>query len=131
MAEVENGNLLSTWTWLLYNSVMIRIHLEDTTREQLRAMRRKPLPPRVRDRIEMITLADAGWSAPRIAAHLGHCGQTVRDVFKDYLDRGLDALYPRRSRPAPDPRRRDHVTDELRRCLAEERTWTSRKLAET
>jgi hypothetical protein len=48
---------------------MIRIHLEDATRDELQSMRRTALPPKVRDRIEMLTLADVGWSAPRIAAH--------------------------------------------------------------
>jgi transposase len=109
---------------------MIRIQLDDPTRDELRALRRRSLPPRVRDRIEMLTLADAGWSAPKIAAHLGHCGQTVRDVLKDYLARGVEAIYPRRTGPAPDVARRDRVAEELRRSLAEDRTWTSRQLSE-
>jgi transposase len=109
---------------------MIRIHLDDATRDQLRALRRESLPPKVRDRIEMLTLADAGWSAPRIAAHLGHCGQTVRDLLKDFLARGIAALHPRRTGPAPDVARRDRVAEELRRSLAEDRTWTSRQLSE-
>lgn len=109
---------------------MIRIHLDDSIRDELRALRREPLPPKVRDRIEMLTLADAGWSAPRIAEHLGHCGQTVRDLLKDYLDRGAAALYPRRPGPPPDAARRDRVAEELRSLLAEDRTWTSRQLGE-
>ncbi|WZO97512.1 IS630 family transposase [Isosphaeraceae bacterium EP7] len=109
---------------------MIRIHLEQPTRDELVSLRRKPVPPKARDRIEMLTLADAGWSAPRNAAHLGHCAQTVRDFLKDFLARGFEALHPRRSGPAPDLRRRDHVAGELRRCLAEDRTWTSRQLAD-
>jgi len=109
---------------------MIRIHLDDAIRDQLRALRRKPLPPKVRDRIEMLTLADAGWSAPRIAAHLGHCGQTVRDLLKGFLARGLEALHPRPTGPAPDVARRDRVAGQLRRALAEDRTWTSRQLSE-
>lgn len=108
---------------------MIRIHLDDDTRVRLRDLRRGPLPPRVRDRIEMLALADAGWSAPRIAAHLGHCGQTVRDLLKDFPARGIDALHPRRSGPPPDADRRRLVADELRRLLAEDRTWTSRQLS--
>ena len=67
---------------------------------------------------------------PRIAAHLGHCGQTVRDTLKDFLVRGADALYPRRTGPAPDTGRRDRVAEELRRSLAEDRTWTSGQLSE-
>ena len=109
---------------------MIRIYLDDATRDQLRSLRRNALPPKVRDRIEMLTLADAGWSAPRIAAHLGHCGQTVRDLLKEFRERGIDALYPRRSGAAPDTARHDRVTEELKRSLAKDRTWTSRQLSE-
>jgi transposase len=109
---------------------MIRIHLDDSTRDKLHSLRRKPLPPKVRDRIEMLTLADAGWSAPRIAAHLGRCGQTVRDTLKEFLARGIEAIHPRRTGPAPDMARRDRVAEELRRSLAEDRTWTGRQLAE-
>ena len=109
---------------------MIRIHLDDGARDELRALRREPLPPKVRDRIEMLTLADAGWSAPRIAEHLGRCGQTVRDLLKDFLDRGLAALHPRRPGPPPDAVRRERVAGELRELLAEDRTWTSRQLGE-
>jgi hypothetical protein len=55
-------------SFLNSNSGMIRIHLDDATRERLRDLRRKAIPPKARDRIEMLTLADAGWSAPRIQA---------------------------------------------------------------
>jgi putative transposase len=109
---------------------MIRIHLDDATRDDLQALRRKPLPPKVRDRIEMVTLSDAGWSAPRIAAHLGYCGQTVRALLRDFLARRTEALHPRRTGPAPDAARRDRVAEELRKSLAEDRTWTSRQLSE-
>src|SRR3954453_4119928 len=77
---------------------MIRINLDDAIRAELQSLRRKALAPKVRDRIEMLSLADAGWSAPRIAAHLG---QTVRDLLKDFRQRGTDALFPRRTGPAP------------------------------
>jgi putative transposase len=109
---------------------MIRIHLDDATRYELQALRREALPPKVRDRIEMVTLSDAGWSAPKIAAHLGYCGQTVRDLLRDFLRRRTEALSPRRTGPAPDVARRDRVAEELRRSLAEDRTWTSRQLSE-
>lgn len=109
---------------------MIRTQIDDTTRDELQALRRNPIPPRVRDRIEMILLSDAGWSAPRIAIHLGVCGQTVRDILRAFLARGLEALYPFRSGPAPDTAHLDRVADTLRRLLAEERTWTSRQLSQ-
>ncbi|AGA27606.1 helix-turn-helix domain-containing protein [Singulisphaera acidiphila] len=90
-------------------------------------MRRNPIPPRVRDRVEIILLSDAGWSPPRIAIHLGVCGQTVRDVLQAFLARGLDALYPFRPGPVPNTVHLDRVAEELRRLLTEERTWTSRQ----
>ena len=109
---------------------MIRTRLDDATRDGLQILRRKPLPPKVRDRTEMVLLSDAGWSAPRIAKHLGYCGQTVRDRLRAFLARGLDALYPFRSGPAPDLAHRDRVAEELTRLLTEERTWTSRQLSQ-
>src|SRR5439155_7776448 len=45
---------------------MIRVSLTDTTRGELRALRRTDLPAKVRDRVEMVLSSDAGWSAPRI-----------------------------------------------------------------
>jgi hypothetical protein len=108
---------------------MIRIHLDDATRDRLNPLRRTTLPPKVRDRIEMIALADAGWSAPRIADHLAYCAHTVRALLKDFLARGIEALLPRPTGPAPDIARRDRVTDALRRLLGEDRTWTSRQLS--
>src|SRR6478735_4095471 len=108
---------------------MIRTPLDDATRDELQALRRKPLPPKVRDRIEMVLLSDAGWSAPRIATHLGYCGQTVRDRLRAFLARGTDALHPFRTGPGPDTDHRDRIADELNRLLADDRTWTSRQLA--
>src|SRR3954449_6583066 len=102
---------------------MIRTRLDDATRGELQALRRKALPPKVRDRIEMVLLSDAGWSPPKIARHLGNCGQTVRDALRGFLARGTDALHPFRSGPPPDVARRDRVADELGRLLAEQRTW--------
>jgi putative transposase len=108
---------------------MIRTQIDDATRDQLQTLRRDAIPPRVRDRIEMVLLSDAGWSAPRIAAHLGVCGQTVRDLLRAFLARGLDALYPFRSGPEPNTAHLDRVAEALRLLLAEERTWTSRQLS--
>ena len=107
---------------------MIRTQLDDATRYELQALRREPIAPTVRDRIETVVLSDAGWSAPRIAEHLGCCGQTVRDLLRAFLARSLDALYPFRSGPAPGTVHRDRVAEELTRLLVEERTWTSRQL---
>jgi transposase len=108
---------------------MIRIMLDDATRDELRTLRRTSLPPKVRDRIEMVTLSDAGWSAPKIAGHLGRHAQTVRDLLLAFQARGTEALYPFRSGPAPDAERRDRVTAALRELLRQGRTWTSGQLS--
>jgi hypothetical protein len=51
---------------------MIRIQLDQTTRDELQTMRRLDLPAEVRDRLEMVLRADAGWAPDRIAEHLGY-----------------------------------------------------------
>src|SRR4051812_31150990 len=51
---------------------MIRIQLDDASRDELNSLRRTGLAPKVRDRVEMVAVSDAGWSAPRIAEHLGY-----------------------------------------------------------
>jgi transposase len=109
---------------------MIRIQLSQTSRDELQQMRREDLPAKVRDRLEMVLLADAGWTAARIAEHLG-CGyRTALNVLNDFRDRGRDALVPRRRGPAPDTARREQVDGRLRDLLGQDRTWTSAQLAE-
>jgi Homeodomain-like domain len=109
---------------------MIRIRLDEATRNELQSLRREPLPPAARDRLEMVLLSEAGWSPPRIARHLGRYPQTVRNFLHDFLSRGTPALYPGKSGPAPDAARRDRVTSLLREMLGQDRTWTSAQLAE-
>jgi putative transposase len=108
---------------------MIRIMLDDPTRTELRGLRRTGLPPGVRERIEMVTLSDAGWSGPRIAERLGCHPQTVRDLLRAFLARGVAALHPSRSGPAPDAERRERAVGALRELLALRRTWTSGQLS--
>jgi putative transposase len=109
---------------------MIRIQLDETTRDELKALRRDDLPHKVRDRIEMVSLADAGWSAPKIAGHLGCHPQTVRDLLRDFRDRGVAALRPKRSGPAPDDARYVRVVAIISELLSRKRTWSSRQVAE-
>jgi transposase len=109
---------------------MIRITLDDATRDGLRALRRTERDPKARDRIEMVTLSDAGWSAPRIAAHLDRHPQTVRDLLRAFAARGIASLYPFRSGPPPDMERLGSVTAVLRELLGQPRTWSSRQLSE-
>jgi len=109
---------------------MIHIQLDPTTRDDLQQMRRRDLPAKVRDRLEMVLLADAGWAPARIAEHLGYGYRTALNVLNGFRDRGRDALLPRPRGPAPDHARRDQVTGRLRALLGQDRTWTSAQLAE-
>ena len=109
---------------------MIRVSIDDAVRGELHTLRRADLPAKVRDRVEMVLSSDAGWSAPRVAAHLGYCGHTVRGILRDFNARGIIALRPNKTGPAPDAARRDRVTGHLRDLLGEDRTWTSGQLAD-
>ena len=78
---------------------MLRTPLTDSHRAELQALRRTALPAVARDRLEMVRPSAAGWSPPRIAAHLGRHPHTVRAALKGYAARGAKAFYP--TPPAP------------------------------
>jgi transposase len=93
-------------------------------------LRHTDLSDTARGRLEIVLLSDAGWSPPRIARHLGCHPHTARAALKGYRDRGTASLQPHRPGPPPDLRRRQAVTDRLTELLGQDRTWTSRQLAE-
>lgn len=109
---------------------MIRVELTDAQRDDLRARTREAgIAPRTRDRLEMLRLADIGWSVPRIAGHLGAHEQTVRKYVKAFLADGFVAL-PDRPRPGRPPRVTAAHLDALETLLdAGGRTWTTPQLA--
>src|SRR3954452_20587334 len=109
---------------------MLRTSLTDSQRADLRALRRTGLPAVARDRLEMVLLSAAGWSPPRIAGHLGRHPHTVRAALKGFAARGPEAFYPDKPAPAPDHVLRAKVAGKLRELLGQDRTWTSRQLAE-
>ena len=109
---------------------MLRIHLTDDQRTELRALRQTNLSAIARTRLEMVFLSDTGWSAPIIAQHLGNHPHTVRSVLKGFRDHGTAAFCPDRPGPQPDHQRRATVTAKLSELLGRERTWTSRQLAD-
>jgi putative transposase len=109
---------------------MLRIHLTDTQRSELQALRRSDLPATARDRLEMVFLSDAGWSPPKIAGHLGRHPHTVRAALKGFGGRGTKSFYPDAPGPAPDHVLRAKVTGQLATLLGQDRTWTARQLAE-
>ena len=109
---------------------MIRVRLTDAQQDELRARTREPgLAPRTRDRLEMIRLAGAGWTVPRIAGHFGCHEQTVRKYVKAFLADGFDVL-PDRPRPGRPPTVTAAHLDALEALLdAGGRTWTTPQLA--
>ena len=108
---------------------MIRIALTAAQHDELRARTREPgLAHRTRDRLEMVRLADAGWTVPRIARHLGAHEQTVRKYIKAFLADGFAAL-PDRPRPGRPPTVTAAHLDALETLLdAGGRTWTTAQL---
>ena len=109
---------------------MLRVTLTEDDQAALQQLRRDPtLTPLERDRVEMVLLAAAGWSAPRIATHLGRCGPTVRTTLHRFAAGGVAALRQQRTGPPPDTARREQVTAALDRLLGEDRTWTAAQLA--
>ena len=108
---------------------MIRIALTAAQHDELRARTRDAgITPRTRDRLEMIRLADAGWTIPRIARHLGCHEQTVRKSVKAFLADGVEAL-PDRPRPGRPPTVTAAHLDALEALLdTGGRTWTTPQL---
>src|SRR5918995_3859597 len=110
---------------------MLGLRLTDEDRAAVRALRRDPtLTPAERDRVEMVCLADAGWGAPAIAAHLGYNPVTVRRLLKRFPETGVAGLRRKPPGPPPDTAHRERVEAALSRLLDRDRTWTAAQLAE-
>jgi len=109
---------------------MIRIQLDAATRTELQRLRHTDLSPTARDRLEIVFLSDAGWSAPRIAAHLGCHPHTARKALRLFAQQGAAGFTRRRPGPPPDQARRDRLTSLLTELLGQDRTWTSAQLAD-
>lgn len=110
---------------------MYRVDLTEAQREELRRRSREPgVMPRTRDRLEMVRLSDAGWSVPRIAAHLGICEKRLRHWIKTFLTDGFDALPDRPhlgQQSALTPPMEEAIRQEMRR---QARTWTAAQVAD-
>jgi len=72
---------------------LYRVRLTEAQRAELqRRTRDVKLLPRTRDRLEMVRLADAAWSIPRIAVHLHQSEKRVRYWVKGFLTGGFGGL---------------------------------------
>lgn len=110
---------------------MYRVHLTEEQRQELKQLTRTPgLAPRTRERLEMVRLADAGWSVPRIAHHLRSHSQTVRYWIKRFLV-GSFAGLPDQPHVGQPSALTPEILEALRQELANgERTWTAPQLAD-
>jgi transposase len=109
---------------------MLRLRLTNDEREAVQALRRDPtLTPAERDRVEMVCLADAGWGAPAIAAHLRYNPVTVRRLLRRFPETGVAGLRRKPPGPPPDAARREQVEAALGTLLDRDRTWTAAQLA--
>ena len=79
---------------------MIRVHLTDEERQDLRLRARREVG-RVSERIHFVLLSDRGYSPRQIAGLFGYCAAMVRGWLKRYLAKGVEGLYdkPRSGRP--------------------------------
>lgn len=105
---------------------MYRVRLTEEQRQELRRRTHAPgVAPRTRDRLEMVRLADQGFTIPHIARLLTLGEPRVRHWIKRFLDGGFDAL--------PDqPHRGQHsaLTPAILAALDEQiargqQTWTA------
>jgi putative transposase len=109
---------------------MVRVMLPPSQRVEVEGLRRDTtLTPAERDRVEMVLLSAAGWSAPAVAAHLGYHPATVRAVLVRFGEGSAAALRRKPPGPPPDRARRERVEAALGRLLDRDRTWTSGHLA--
>jgi transposase len=94
---------------------IIRVTLTPEQRVELRRRaHQRVIPPRLRDRLEMVRLSDRGWTIPKIAAHLELHEYTVRKYIKAFLENGFAALPDR-----PIPGRPSTITEEHLQAVEE------------
>lgn len=107
---------------------MLRLDLTPAQLEALRALRREPLAPAERDRVEMALLSVCGWSPPSLAEHFGYEVHAVRRILHAIAAEGAEAIAHKKPGKAPDLARRRQVETALKKRLREPRTWDAAQL---
>jgi len=80
---------------------------------------------RTRERLEMLRLANTGWSIPTIARHCGLTESRVRHWIKTFLAEGFDGLADRKG-AGPKRRLTPAVLEQIRQMTGQDgRTWTA------
>ncbi|HEV2124646.1 MAG TPA: helix-turn-helix domain-containing protein [Chloroflexota bacterium] len=110
---------------------MYRVSL---TAEQMEELNRlccdcKTQPP-TRTRLEMLRLAHAGWTIPRIARHFGLTESRARHWVKAFLSDGFTALENKKS-PGPKRKLTPEILAHLKQVVGQDgRTWTAPQVLE-
>jgi transposase len=82
-------------------TAVIRIQLPPSEAERLDALFRSTADRKLRDRLQIVLMAQRGRARQDIAADLGVHRKTVTRWLNAYCDRGLDGLQPRRAKGSP------------------------------
>jgi transposase len=111
---------------------IIRVELTPAQRAELnQRARARTLPPRLRERLEMVRLSDLGQTIPQIAQTLGHHAQTVRKYLTAFLAGGFAVLPDRPISGRPPVVTRadlDALGQLLDAAAARGETWTTPRL---
>lgn len=110
---------------------MYRVILSDEQVVELTRLRRDPrTKPRTRDRLEMVRLANNGWSIPKIAQHFEITESRVRHWIKSFLSEGFHSLSDRKG-VGVKPRLTGSLLEEIRQMTGQDgQTWTAGQINE-
>jgi transposase len=116
---------------------MIRIQLNEAEAQRLEQAFQAATDRQLRDRLNVVRLAQRRRSRQDIADHLGMSTRSVQRWLNAYLERGPDGLAPRKA-PGAKPKIPAALADELRRWVIEgpaqqgldRANWTHPELAE-
>lgn len=116
---------------------MIRIHLSEAEAGHLEQAFRQTTDRKLRDRLQVVRLAQRGRARQDIARDLGVSPRTVQRWLNAYLEHGLDGLRPRKAPGKPGKIPAD-LADEVKRWVIEgpakqgldRANWTHAELAD-
>jgi transposase len=114
----------------------LRIHLTPEEDARLRELETNPVVHfKVRRRAQAVRLAAQGWTAPRIARHLGLDRTTLHRDLRRWPERGMEGLGQRSylvdgKPPGARPRWTPAMSAFLGELLAGEEAWTAPRLQE-
>jgi transposase len=122
---------------LLPPATLIRIHLPEAEADRLEQAFRQATDRKLRDRLQIILMADRGRPHQEIATDLAVSTRSVQRWLNAYFDGGLDALRPRKA-PGRAPKIPDRLGPELRRWVLDgpaalgldRANWTHAELAD-